>query len=80
MLFYFHVRDFNGRISDPEGSELPDMDAARTEARASARDLAIEDLRCGQAVADRCIEIMEGGAVIESLMVHDVIRGHWASK
>ena len=76
MLYFFHIRDLLGRVSDQEGSELPDMEAARREARASARDLAIEDLKCGYAVADRCIEITEGCAVIETFMVRDVVRGH----
>ena len=76
MLYFFHIRDLQGRTSDQEGSELPDMDAARIEARAYARDLAIEDLKCGQAIADCCIEITDGGAVIEILMVRDVVRGH----
>ena len=50
MRYFFHIRDLDGRISDEEGSELPDMAAARDEARATARDLAMEDLKRGQAV------------------------------
>jgi hypothetical protein len=76
MRYFFHIRDFKGGSSDQEGSELPDMDAARSEARACARELAIEELKCGQPIADRCIEITDGGRVLESLLVRDVIRGH----
>lgn len=72
MRFHFHICDPEGRISDEEGSELPDIAAARDEARATARDLAMDDLRGGRTVTDRRIEITAGGPVIEILTVHDI--------
>ena len=76
MRYFFHIRDLDGRIRDEEGSELPDMAAARREARATARDFASEDLKCGGPIIDRSIEITAGGAVIETVMVHDVTHRH----
>lgn len=37
--FYFDIHDENGLISDEEGTELPDMDAARIEAVNSLSDI-----------------------------------------
>lgn len=76
MRFHFHIRDLEGRISDEEGSELPDIAAARDEARATARDLAMEDLRRGHGVVDRRIEITTGGRVIEILTARDITHHH----
>lgn len=38
--YYFHIRDGWNLIPDDEGMELPSWDAARSEAYASATDLA----------------------------------------
>jgi hypothetical protein len=37
--FYLHLHDGKSRVEDPEGSDLPDLAAARQEALASARQL-----------------------------------------
>ncbi len=37
--WYLHVHDGERAILDPEGSELPDLTAARKEALAAAREL-----------------------------------------
>ena len=37
--YFFHQRTPRGLIEDPDGSDLPDLDAARDEALAAARDL-----------------------------------------
>lgn len=39
MRFFFHQQTKGGLIVDPDGSELPDIEAARAEAVASARQL-----------------------------------------
>jgi hypothetical protein len=38
-LFYFHLRDGNKVIRDPEGVRLPDIASAHAEALQSAREL-----------------------------------------
>lgn len=43
--FYFHVRDGAGLTEDPDGSDLPDLEAARAEALAAARDILAERIK-----------------------------------
>jgi hypothetical protein len=75
MRYYFHVRDGECLIPDREGSELPNLNAARDEAWLSARDFAIDSLRGGAAVNGRQIEITdEAGLVLATLPVRDVTQ------
>ena len=76
MRYFLHIRDVDGLVSDEEGSDLPDIMAARNEARATARDLAMEDLKRGGAVLDRRIEIAADDEVIETMTVRSVTFGH----
>jgi hypothetical protein len=55
--YYFHVRDGAELIRDEEGTELADPEAARAEALASARDLALDEIRSQHRVDGRQIEI-----------------------
>ncbi len=64
-LYYLHIRTRGKLEVDPDGIEVPDLDAARAEARRVARELVVEvpDLRC-----DTVIEITdEAGQVVESV-------------
>lgn len=75
MRYHFHIRDPRGLILDEEGSELPDITAARHEARASACDLITEDLRSQLCVQDRQIEIADAaGRVLETMPVRNVLN------
>ena len=56
--FYFNIRDGSERIHDPEGSELSSLTAAKDEAVASARELAMERILAGKN-GDRHIEITD---------------------
>ena len=74
MRYFFHIRSDDGLIRDEEGTELPDIDAARSEARLSARDFAMDDLRRGVPVVPRRIEIADDcGQVLGMLPVRDVV-------
>ena len=74
MRYYFHIRDLDGLIPDEEGSELSNIADARMEARASALDFAMNDLRCGHRIDERRIEIAnEDGRILETVSVRDVI-------
>jgi hypothetical protein len=46
--YYRHIRQDNGFIEDPEGIELPDLDAARAEALDGIRDLLAEAVKSGK--------------------------------
>jgi hypothetical protein len=75
MRYFFHVRDRQGLIRDHEGSELADLAAARIEARLSACDFAMEDLKRGGPVMVREIEIEdEKGRVLDTMPVRGVVH------
>lgn len=77
LRYYFHIRDHAGLIPDEEGSELPGIADARIEARASAMDFAMNDLRSGRIIGDRQIEIAsENGTVLESMTVRETVLSH----
>jgi hypothetical protein len=68
--YYFHIRDGKELIRDEEGTELVDPDAAHAEALASARDLALDEIRSRNRVDGRIIEIVsEFGDTIETIAV-----------
>jgi hypothetical protein len=46
-LYYLHIRDGTELLVDPEGSNLPNLEAARTEAIEGARQLISEAVRTG---------------------------------
>jgi hypothetical protein len=73
--FYFHVRDNSGVALDDEGAEFTDIQAARAEARASARDLVSERLKSRSANNGQTVEIAdESGAILESLVVESILN------
>lgn len=45
--YYLHVRDGVDEMLDPDGSDLPDLDAARESALAGARELLAADMTQG---------------------------------
>jgi hypothetical protein len=46
--YYRHILHSDGLIADPEGIELPDLDAARAEALEGIRDLLAEAIKSGK--------------------------------
>jgi hypothetical protein len=75
VRYYFHIQDQGMVIPDEEGAEMSGIAQARIEARASALDLAINDLREGCAIDDRRIAIAdENGTVLETVSVREVIQ------
>jgi hypothetical protein len=68
MMYYFNIRDAFGVIPDEEGSDLADMVAARREARESANDLMMDDLRGGRPALGLQIEIVDAtGLLLEAV-------------
>lgn len=75
--FFFHVRDGDRLIEDPEGVDLPDLDAARAEAATAARQLRGDALLRGGAVAGRSFEITDkAGRVLATVAIKDVLDSH----
>ena len=72
--FYFHVRDENGFTPDLEGQELPDLDAARSEATCAAREILGEKLLHGGSLNHRTIEIADAnGDVVGQINSRDIL-------
>jgi len=68
MRYHFNIREGTEVISDEEGSEFPNLMAARAEARASLRDLAGEDIRSGRPAHAWRVEIAtHGGTVLHTV-------------
>jgi uncharacterized protein DUF6894 len=58
--FFLHLRDGGQLLEDPEGSELPGLDAARADALAAAREIAAERLKAGAPPIAGEFEIRDG--------------------
>ena len=73
--YFFNVRGSDGTIShDHEGQDLPSLDAARTEAVCSNREMLGERLLHGGALGPREVEIAdEGGTVLATVSAQDVL-------
>jgi hypothetical protein len=73
--YFFHIRSSDGIIQDPDGTELPDIVAARMEAELSARDLLADLLRQGIRLDGQMFEISDSdGKVLETLPFRKVLR------
>ncbi|WP_224576685.1 hypothetical protein [Mesorhizobium sp. BR1-1-16] len=63
--YFFHQVRRGGLIEDSEGSQLPDIDAARREAIDGAREMMSEAIHAGVDISSRRFEITdEQGAVV----------------
>jgi hypothetical protein len=72
--YYFHIRDGENRVEDEEGTEVPDLEAAKSEARASARDLAIDEIRNQRPIDGRKVEIADAeGQTLAVIAVREII-------
>ena len=72
-LYYFHFRDNNFAMPDPEGTELPDLVAALGEAWIDAREFIANELKSGRSLPDGYIEIADkSGEVLATLWFREV--------
>lgn len=73
--FFFHIRDGAKLIEDPDGSDLPDLAAAREEASQSARAILAEKLKAGEVLDGQRFEITNAeGVVLVILPFKDILR------
>ena len=71
--FFLHIRSGEELIEDPDVSELRDLDEARAEAIAGARDLLAEQLRLGKPLDGQRIEIYdEAGQLLATIPFREV--------
>jgi len=74
--YYFHIYEHGTLIWDEEGSECPDLEAAKREAMASANDLARQALARGEPADGLCVEIRDdddrilAGLTIREILAH----------
>ena len=66
--YFLHIRDGSQLLPDDEGSELHDLDAAKTEALAAAADILAARIKAGRSLGYSIFEIAEAtGAVVMSV-------------
>ena len=76
-VFHFHTRIDGHLFEDPDGSELPNLEAARAEAFAAAREAIAEQIRMGKSVGGRSFEIAdEAGRILATVTSRDVLKLH----
>jgi hypothetical protein len=72
--YYFHIYQQGTLIPDEEGSECPDLEAAKREAKASAADLARQALARGEPADGLCVEIHdEDDRILAGLTIREVL-------
>ena len=72
--FFFHVREGDRLTDDPDGAEFPDLETARADALASARELLAGRLRKTGTLGDQRFEISdEAGRVLAEVPLREAI-------
>jgi len=72
--FFLHIDDGTQRIEDGEGSDLPDLAAAREEALGAARQLWAAAILAGQDIAARRFVITDGdGNVMDTVDMDEAL-------
>jgi hypothetical protein len=72
--YYFHIVAHGKMVRDEEGMTCANMEAAKTEAKDSAFDIAREAKANGYPVDGSCVEIQdEEGRILGSLTVAEVL-------
>ena len=73
--YYLHLRDGEDTAEDPEGKDLPDLEAAIAEAEVGARDILAAMLRAGEPLNGQSIQIVDDtGTVLATVRFRDVFR------
>jgi hypothetical protein len=72
--FYFHLQDGDRVLQDPEGTDLPDVEAARQEAILAARELLIDAIKAGMKKVPKALLIAdEEGRTLDVLPLASVL-------
>jgi hypothetical protein len=73
-IYYFHLKHGDELVMDEEGSNLPDLSAARQEALQSARELLAAAIKSGSGlVPDAIVVTDEHGGTVDSLRLVAVL-------
>jgi hypothetical protein len=73
--YHFNVRDRRGVTQDIEGNSFDYLGEALDEAKATARDLALQLIDNPSPLEDLCVEVTdEDGTVLAALPVEEVLK------
>ena len=73
--YFFHLHFLNELVTDPEGTELPDLEAAKTEARQFICEMAADYLRGGREFRLVSVRIYaEGKEMLTEVPVSEGLR------
>ena len=73
--YFFHLRDGEDILLDPEGIELADIEAVQKKALESARDTLSHDMKDGVLDLKYRIDVEDaGGTVVYSLHLRDAFK------
>jgi hypothetical protein len=62
--FFFHMQDGENSAKDEEGAVFEDQETAASEARASARDWAVQIIQAGGKIEGQVIEMFDDAGVM----------------
>lgn len=75
--YYFHLRRDDQIVSDVEGDEFSDSEAARVSATNAVRELVAARIKTGQIFSDEYMDVSdEEGNILFSISFHDVVQDH----
>ena len=73
-LFFFHLRDGVDRLLDPDGRDLPDIQAVKQSSLREARGLISHEALCGQINMAQAIEVEDdAGVIVHRLDFHKAV-------
>jgi hypothetical protein len=73
--YYFHIRSHGALAEDPEGAELPSLDAAHDEAVQAAREILADKVLSDDIIDGQSFEITaEDGTVLGAVPFRSVLR------
>jgi hypothetical protein len=73
--YFFHIRDGDALIEDPDGEDYQSVEEARSEAILSARDLLAARLKSGEILDGQTIEITTAdGDIVAIVPLKDAIN------
>ena len=72
--YYFHMNDGENSAKDEEGAAFEDFETASSEARASARDWAVQLIQSGQLIDEQVLVMLDDqGTTRLSLPLRSVV-------
>ena len=63
-MYFFHIERDGEVISDLEGSNLPDLESAKQEARGAAREILSQQVLNGEVYVDQAIVITRDDGIV----------------